>query len=465
MTTGQEFTPITIPDRVWRSPVVVAMLRHRPRSAQDLIELATAHGYSQRHLSRRLYHLTGVSLEPNEISRIKTGRRAPNEIHVFDALVEAIGMPDHARMIYYGIEGTALQPQRPRTTALAAGGLPAGHGTAGTTPPRDTAAQDPLSIAEPWEITDAITQSSISWETLEQLETTVSSYVIQYPQASPDKLFTPVRNALGGVMNHLRRGQRREVHERLLRLAAVLGGLAGSLSFDLGDTTRTMPYFEAAFLATKEGGDSDLGAWVLATQSLVPYYDHDAAAALVILRRASDLAAHRSGSTRRAWLLSMAARAEACLGRGREALASLDRADAELARTDSAPTGRLGTDFFGHSRLAALRGASELLLRRSSEARSILVEALSNRDARDIKGRALIQLDIAETYLQENEIAAACRSARDALFVPAMNLVDPVMRRLASLQTEMAKWHDRPEVSDFDELVRLTMREREAVHG
>jgi hypothetical protein len=67
----------------------------------------------------------------------------------------------------------------------------------------------------------------------------------------------------------------------------VLAGLAGSLSFDLKDQARAAAYFEVALQAAEEGESRDLGAWALATRSLMPTYNGEAGEALRLIEAVS----------------------------------------------------------------------------------------------------------------------------------------------------------------------------------
>jgi hypothetical protein len=79
---------------------------------------------------------------------------------------------------------------------------------------------------------------------------------------------------------------------------------------------------------------------------------------------------------------------------------------------------RPATDFFDRPRLDGLRGSSLLLINRPTEARDVLVRALHARDPSNVKGRALLQLDVAESLVQEDEPDEACAIIDSVMTIP-----------------------------------------------
>jgi hypothetical protein len=170
-----------------------------------------------------------------------------NEIDSFESFADGLDMPDHARLLW----GLA-----PRPAAAF---------------PLDDIANGEAREVPPWELTDALTRSSVSFPTVRHLEASALDYVARYPRTPPDALVRPVRRDLNAVIRHLGDVQTLTTQARLITVAGLLGGISGSISFDRGDVSAANSFFEAAFTATEESEDGDLGAWILATQSLVPF--------------------------------------------------------------------------------------------------------------------------------------------------------------------------------------------------
>lgn len=84
----------------------------------------------------------------------------------------------------------------------------------------------------------------------------------------------------------------------------------------------------------------------------------------------------------------------------------------------------------------------------------MLCEALVLRNPADVKGRTLVRLDLALTYVQEGDATQACRILHEALAVPRDSLVEPALRQVHVVRRELEPWSGTPAVKALDEQLR-----------
>jgi hypothetical protein len=307
--------------------------------------------------------------------------------------------------------------------------------------------------AQPWRMARALEVASIGPAGAAALEHTVAELARSYPSTPPTVLAEPVFEHLRDVVRLLEGPLPVARRQCLAVVAGHLAGLAGNLSFDLREETRALAYFDVAMQAADDAAAPDLAAWALATQSIVPAYSGDPAAALRLLQEAQDRAAGHVTPSRNAWLAAMEARAHAGLGDARSSLAALGRAEAAIERAEP-DGGPFGTDFFDLPRLAGFRGTCHLLLRQPQAAQAALADVLALRSPADVKGRSLARLDLAEAYAQGGDLEAACAAVADALAIRDEYRVDPIRRRAHEVRVALDPWRDEQPVKELDEQVR-----------
>lgn len=315
------------------------------------------------------------------------------------------------------------------------------------------AASDPGDGAveiESWELTQALEESAIGGGALKQLEDAVAEYAGSYPQTPAIRLRDPVLRHLRRVVRLLGGSLPVDHRRRLVVVLGELAGMAGNLFYDLRRYPSAWGYLDSAVVAAREANDADLEAWSLATQSLIPTYAGDHWKALKLVERARGVAAGHASPSRQAWLCALEARARAGVGDERGCRSAMGEADRTLRRATQASR-RPGIDFFDAPRLKGIEGTCWLLLGRSRKARLALDEALALRDPADLKGRTLLRLEHASTYVREGDYQTACRVAGAALAVPEENLVEPIMRRYRVLRGELDPWNGTREVRDLDD--------------
>jgi hypothetical protein len=127
-------------------------------------------------------------------------------------------------------------------------------------------------------------------------------------------------------------------------------------------------------------------------------------------------------------------------------MASLDSASSHL----DAATGPSGeTEFFDRPRLSGMAGTAMLMLRDTGRARSLLGDALASRSAADVKGRALLMLDLAECAAMDGEPEEAARLGSAALGTLGESVIQPVLRRTREVGRSLQRWESMPAVTEL----------------
>lgn len=302
-----------------------------------------------------------------------------------------------------------------------------------------------------WELTDALTRSSISTHTLDEIERITLSYAERYGASAPDTMIGPVMRQMAQLQRTLTEPQPLAIRRRCVQALGVLSGIGANLSLDLGQSDRAVGLFNVGRLASTEAEDGDLAAWITTNQSIGPFYAGDYGKSIQLLDQAEANARDASSPRRRAWIASMRARALAAGGRSNEARRDLDEAY-RLIDTITVPGH--GTDFFDSVRLDGFTGSTMLLLQDTRSADALLTKALDLRAPSDAKGRALLTLDLASCRVVEGEPDEAVKLAFRALEMAQGAVVRPIVERVRQVRGNMRPWEGTQAVVDLDE--RLT---------
>ena len=317
---------------------------------------------------------------------------------------------------------------------------------------------------QPWELADVLTRASLSPATISIMEAQAASLAARYPHTPPASLAPDVHSLLRVVSGALDRPQPLSTRERCVRLAGTLAGIAGQLADDTGRADQSVAWFTTAGLAAAEVADSDLAAWALALRAIGAHFRGEYALSVALLDQARATAV-ASTARRRAWITALSARGQAAValeqGRTREERDMVLRTIAEShAILSSAGDPEGGTDFFDEPRLTGVSGTALLLLRDTRAARESIGHALAGRRASDVKGRALLTLDLAECAAAEREPEEAACLAAGALSLAADGIVLPVVRRATVICQSLHPWGSVSAVADLaDRLASVTRTE------
>jgi hypothetical protein len=275
------------------------------------------------------------------------------------------------------------------------------------------------------------------------MEEAVTSLAAQYPFTPPTDLIPGVQAMLRSVKDALGCSQPLDVRARCVKLAGILCGVAGQAADDTAHPDQSSAWFSAAKVAADETGDRDLAAWVLALRSIGCHFRGEYSLSAELLDQAR-ISAASSTSRRQAWLAALSARAHAAVAaqRGRIAESKTDviRAidDAHSCLQDAGPLS--DTDFFDGPRLAGMAGTTMLLLGDTPAAKALIAEALARRANGDVKGRALLTLDLAECMATDREPDQAVCLATRAINMAGSDVVRPVMSRAAAVYEALRPW-------------------------
>ncbi|MFE5588030.1 helix-turn-helix domain-containing protein [Kitasatospora sp. NPDC056531] len=373
-------------------------------------------GVGAAQIARR----TGLST--SRVTEIMTGGRTVSSMDVIERIADGLRIP--GRML-----GLA---DRPWESAA------------------EPTAFRPAAVPETWEVLDMLSRSTASDAALSHLEAAVADAAFRYPSTPPAESVPTLQRQLVGVHEMLARPQSLAARRRGVRILAAVSGLLGLAHHDLGDRSKSEAHFHLGAVAAGEGEADDLTAWLLTMQSIVEYTAGRRDTATTLLRQAAAHAA-TAAPRRRAGVTANLARALAAAGDRHGALASLDQAARHLDLADE-PIG--GLDFFTTPRLDGLAGEAYAHLGEHEAASNLLETAIGRRAAADVKGRAVLTLDLAEVRLAQGNLAAACALAHDALDVADGSVVQPIVLRARAFQRSLAPWSAERPVRELATRVR-----------
>ncbi|MFE7594521.1 helix-turn-helix domain-containing protein [Kitasatospora sp. NPDC057512] len=373
-------------------------------------------GMGPAQIARR----TGLST--SRVSEIMTGGRTVESMAVIERIADGLRIP--GRML-----GLADRPWE----AVA-----------------ETTAYQPAAAPETWEVLDMLSRSTASDAALTGLEAAVADAAFRYPSTPPAESVPALARQLSGVHTMLARPQALAARRRGVRILAVVSGLLGLAHHDLGDRTRSDAHFHLGAVAAREGEADDLTAWLLTMQSIVEYTAGRRDIATTLLHQAA-AHAETADPRRRAWVTANLARALATQGDRVAALAALDQAAHHLDRSGDPPG---GLDFFTAPRLDGLAGETYAHLGNHGAAGSLLEAAISRRAAVDVKGRAVLTLDLADVRLAQGSLDAACALAYQALDSARGSVVQPIILRAKAFQHSLAPWAAERPVRELAACVR-----------
>ncbi|MFJ9443264.1 helix-turn-helix domain-containing protein [Kitasatospora sp. NPDC101235] len=309
----------------------------------------------------------------------------------------------------------------------------------------------PAAVPETWEVLDMLSRSTASDAALTHLEAAVADTAFRYPSTPPAESVPTLQRQLVGVHEMLARPQSLAARRRGVRILAAVSGLLGLAHHDLGDRNRSDSHFHLGAVAASEGEADDLTAWLLTMQSIVEYTAGRRDVATALLRQAA-AHAETAAPRRRAWVNANLARALAAGGDRTAALAALDQAAHHLDLAEDGPIG--GLDFFTTPRLDGLAGETYAHLGEHDAASRLLETAIGRRASADIKGRAVLTLDLAEVRLAQGNVDAACATAHSALDLVEASIIQPIVLRARALQASLAPWSAERPVRELATRVR-----------
>ncbi|HEV2088365.1 MAG TPA: hypothetical protein VGR21_08645 [Cryptosporangiaceae bacterium] len=304
---------------------------------------------------------------------------------------------------------------------------------------------------ETWEFADLLTRCAITTTGLNALETAIHECAGRYPATGPGAVLASNERQMERLGEVLRHPLPVAIRRRSVRLLGLLAGIVGHQHFDLGDVPRARRLFDLGRLASIEAEDPDLEAWLLATASIVAYFDGQNARAVALLTEAAALATRHSTPRRQAWIAAMRGRALAAAGKAADTHRALAEAQRLLGTVLDQPN---GNDFFDLARLDGMTGAAMTKIGDTPRAAQALGRALHSRASTDGKGRALLTLDLASCLLTAGEYEEAARLVGTALDIAGVNFVRPILTRTIQVRSSFRPDQTPRVVAELDQRIR-----------
>lgn len=277
--------------------------------------------------------------------------------------------------------------------------------------------------------------------TLIHLETLTDTYWSLYRTAiAKMDLLSSVSGHLMTVTRLLKAHQPIAVQFRLCSIVSNTAQILGEIYYDMGKIEDARSYYKLAIRAADEVGNRALKATALGREGFLPIYLGKPYDALPLLKAAYTLAEESTTGQTKAWVAMMEAEALARMeGKKEECLFTLKKVEDVFhegnVELEEAPNkdDRKWTGF-NQSTLIGYKGTCFLHLRQPEEARSMLLITLDTLPPGPTRRRSLVLTDLALSYVQDQEIEEACKTATLALVYTAQSKSPRSLQRLRHFQ-------------------------------
>jgi tetratricopeptide (TPR) repeat protein len=279
------------------------------------------------------------------------------------------------------------------------------------------------------EFTGALRHSNVGERMLAYIEADAARFASQYVTLSPVELLPPVKETATMVQKYLEGHQPIEHRRRLCRAAAQLATVAGMTLFNLGSEQQARWAFRAAGEAAAEAEDDVLGAWVVASECMIPTYNNDPWEVLALTQRGQRLASGTGGAAV-AKLTALEAKAHASLGNDRAARDALASANHAMARA-TAEDVRPGVFGFTPAKYFFYEGTCHVRLGQSDAALAASEQALAlYKPTKAFNEPTIARIDMAMAYAKKGDLDQACQLTRQATAIPADLRTGPIVARV-----------------------------------
>jgi tetratricopeptide (TPR) repeat protein len=279
------------------------------------------------------------------------------------------------------------------------------------------------------EFTGALRHSNVGERMLGYIEADATRFATQYVTVSPSELLPPVQETVTVIQKYLDGHQPIEHRRRLCRAAAQLATVAGMTLFNLRNQQQARWAFRAAGEAAAEAEDDLLGAWVIASECMIPTYNGDPWDVLTLTQRGQRLAGG-VGSAVVAKLAALEAKAHASLGNesaARDALASAERAMATATVEEVQP----GVFGFTPAKYFFYEGTCHVRLGQLDAALAASEQALAlYQPTKAFNEPTIARIDMAMAYAKKGDLDQACQLTRQAAAIPADLRTGPIEARV-----------------------------------
>lgn len=255
--------------------------------------------------------------------------------------------------------------------------------------------------------------SAVSAATLERWESLPSEYGQRYQVVAPARLLSDVAGDFVELQYLLSLTEATKSRKALCRVSSQLAALAGIFFAAQGNKDSAQNWFRTAGLAAAEAEDSQLAGLALARSAIVWLYHGSPEHALAKLARAHVLLGPNP-TPWRARALVVEARSLARLGRRKEAVGCLAKAEASF---EDMPASALNDPALGYAerQLYFTLGNAYTSLGMTHEAEVVLSRALEMYRPAEYLDPALIQLDQSTCLVKRGDVGSACQKATVAI--------------------------------------------------
>jgi hypothetical protein len=279
------------------------------------------------------------------------------------------------------------------------------------------------------EFTGALRHSNVGERMLAYIEADAARFATQYATVGPHELLPPVQETVTVVHKYLDGHQPIQHRRRLCRAAAQLASVAGMTLFNLRNEQQARWAFRAAGEAAAEAEDDLLGAWVAASECIIPTYNDDPWEVLALAHRGQRLAAG-ANSVVVAKLAALEAKAHASLGNDGAARAALLSANRAMAKA-TAEELQLGVFGFPPAKYFFYEGTCQVRLGQPDAALAAAEQALAlYQPTRAFNEPTIARIDMAMAYATKGDLDHACQLTSQAAAIPVGLRTGPILARV-----------------------------------
>ncbi|MHB8598867.1 MAG: helix-turn-helix domain-containing protein [Ktedonobacteraceae bacterium] len=274
-------------------------------------------------------------------------------------------------------------------------------------------------------------------------------------------MLTSVTGHLQSITHMMEHPQPERIQTMLSSLAGETTQLIGEIFFDLKDNVSAERYYNASIELARETGNTVSLATALGRKSFIPIYSNNPQKALPFLKEAHTRLTDHTSDIIHAWLFAREAEVYAKIDDANACMKALEKAEYYLERAQPeevlsyAFAGEAVEVHFTHSLLQGYKGACYTYLKQPAAAQTALKEEIALLDPSRSIHNAIVLIDLAKTYIQQEEIEEACRHATEALQIMVQLQSTRVFQRLLDLRRELEGWNNTEHVKNLDQQMAM----------
>ncbi|WP_338248065.1 hypothetical protein [Dictyobacter halimunensis] len=245
-----------------------------------------------------------------------------------------------------------------------------------------------------------------------------------------------------------------DANHLLCRFAAETSQLIGDILFNAGNNAQAERYYDVALQAAEECNHAVLHAVILGRKSFIPLYGGDAENALPLLQEARTQAAGTAADVVTAWMWAVEAEVQARLKNADGCQRALHQSERLIERGRSGEVSYTFADPsyspFTQSHLLGYKGACFVRLQQPRKAQRFLNERLASMDETRIHKKSITLVDLATTFVQMDEVEAACKHVEQALAILEQTRSARVFQRVLAHRHQLERRKNTTHVKNLD---------------